>query len=59
MHDAVPAGDVLAQPTRARLFERLRMLRREASTKELADLLGLHVNGVRRQLERLQQAGLV
>lgn len=53
------AGDVLAQPTRARLFELLQELKREASTEELARRLGLHVNGVRRQLERLGQAGLV
>ena len=53
------AGDVLAQPTRARLFELLRGLKRETSTEELAERLGLHVNGVRRQLERLQEAGLV
>jgi len=53
------AGDVLAQPTRARLFELLQELKREPSTEELAERLDLHVNGVRRQLERLQQAGLV
>jgi predicted ArsR family transcriptional regulator len=53
------AGDVLAQPTRARLFELLQERKREASTEELAEQLALHVNGVRRQLEQLQQAGLV
>lgn len=53
------AGDVLAQPTRARLFDLLQELKRETSTEELAGELGLHINGVRRQLERLKQAGLV
>lgn len=59
MDDVVPAGDPLAQPTRARLFELLQDLRRQASTAELAGALGLHVNGVRRQLQRMRQAGLV
>jgi predicted ArsR family transcriptional regulator len=53
------AGDVLAQPTRAKLFELLTDMKREASTEELAERLGLHVNGVRRQLERLREAGLL
>jgi predicted ArsR family transcriptional regulator len=53
------AGDVLAQPTRAKLFDRLQELKRETSTEELAGELGLHINGVRRQLERLAEAGLV
>src|SRR5687767_4006136 len=52
-------GDVLAQPTRARLFARLGELRRPASTTELANELGLHRNGVRMHLERLADAGLV
>jgi predicted ArsR family transcriptional regulator len=52
-------GDVLAQPTRARLFARLGELRRGASTDELANELGLHRNGVRMHLERLAEAGLV
>lgn len=51
--------DVLAQPTRARLFSTLQNLRRSASTEELAGELDLHRNGVRRQLHRLQEAGLV
>ena len=42
------AGDVLAQPTRARLFDLLQELKRETSTEELAGGLGLHINGVRR-----------
>jgi predicted ArsR family transcriptional regulator len=53
------AGDVLAQPTRAELFALLAELKREASTEELARGLDLHVNGVRRHLERLHAAGLV
>jgi predicted ArsR family transcriptional regulator len=52
-------GNLLTQPTRARLFELLGALRRPASTEELAGELGLHVNGVRRQLERMQQGGLL
>jgi predicted ArsR family transcriptional regulator len=52
-------GDVLAQPTRARLFARLGELRRAASTDELAAELGLHRNGVRMHLDRLADAGLV
>jgi len=53
------AGDVLAHPTRARLFALLNELRRPATTDELAGSAGQHVNGVRRQLERLRVAGLV
>ena len=52
-------GDLLAQPTRARLFARLGELRRAASTDELAKELGLHRNGVRMHLDRLADAGLV
>ena len=51
--------DALAQPTRARLFELLTELRRPAGTEELARRLGLHPNGVRAHLERLEAAGLV
>jgi len=53
------ADDVLSQPTRARLFALLEELRRPARTTELADALGLHPNGVRLHLERMEQAGLV
>jgi len=59
MDDRLAVPGVLAQPTRARLFELLQELKRQASTEELAQQLGLHVNGVRRQLEQLRQAGLV
>jgi predicted ArsR family transcriptional regulator len=51
--------DALAQPTRARLFALLGELRRPAGTEELAERLGLHPNGVRTHLERLQSAGLI
>lgn len=56
---AVAADDVLAQPTRARLFALLGELRRPAGTVELAERLGMHPNGVRLHLERMEQAGLV
>jgi predicted ArsR family transcriptional regulator len=57
----IPAGadDVLAQPTRARLFALLSELKRPAGTAELAERLGLHPNGVRLHLERMREAGLV
>lgn len=51
--------EVLAQPTRARLVALLRELGRPAGTDELAELLGLHPNGVRLHLERLREVGLV
>ena len=55
----VTSRDALAQETRARLFALLVELRRSAGTDELADELGLHPNGVRNHLERMEQAGLV
>jgi predicted ArsR family transcriptional regulator len=54
-----PRDDVLAQPTRFRLFALLGELRRPAGTEELAARLDLHPNGVRVHLERLLEAGLV
>lgn len=58
--DVPPAPDAaLAQPTRARLFALLGELKRPAGTEEMAERLGLHPNGVRLHLERLEQAGLV
>lgn len=54
-----PSGDALTQPARRRIFALLVELRRQASTEELANRLGLHPNGVRRHLQRLAQAGLV
>jgi predicted ArsR family transcriptional regulator len=53
------ADDVLSQPTRAQLFALLGELKRPAGTVELAERLGLHPNGVRLHLARLEQAGLV
>lgn len=50
---------LLAQPTRARLFAKLRERRRAATTEELATALGLHVNGVRRHLEQMHRGGLL
>lgn len=54
----VSADDVLAEPTRARLFELLVDLRRPATTQELAKLTGRHANTVRVHLRRLADAGL-
>jgi predicted ArsR family transcriptional regulator len=56
-----PAGqaDPLAQPTRARLFALLTELKRPVGTVELAERLGLHPNGVRVHLDRLEAAGLI
>ena len=51
--------DALSQPTRARLFALLGQLGRPAGTVELAEQLGLHPNGVRLHLERLQRDGLL
>jgi len=51
--------DALAQPTRRRLFVLLGELKRSASTDELADRIGLHPNGARFHLDRLEDVGLV
>jgi predicted ArsR family transcriptional regulator len=51
--------DVLAQPTRARLFAMLSEMRRPTGTDELAERLALHPNGVRTHLELLRESGLV
>lgn len=56
---APQGGDVLAQPTRSRLFALLSELRRPAGTAELAEKLNLHPNGVRMHLERMERAGLL
>jgi predicted ArsR family transcriptional regulator len=56
---AIAPDDVLAQPTRARLFALLGELKRPAGTVELAEHLNLHPNGVRIHLERMKRAGLV
>jgi predicted ArsR family transcriptional regulator len=57
--DLPDQAGLLAQPTRARLFSTLQGLRRAATTEELAGELDQHVNGVRRQLERMHEAGLL
>ena len=51
--------DVLAQPTRARLFTLLGDLRRPAGTGELAERLDLHPNGVRVHLGLMERGGLI
>jgi predicted ArsR family transcriptional regulator len=56
---AIAPEDLLAQPTRARLFALLGGLKRAAGTVELAERLDLHPNGVRAHLERMEEAGLV
>lgn len=53
------ADELLAQPTRHRLFGLLAELGRSAGTDELATRLALHPNGVRVHLERLREGGLV
>lgn len=55
----IDPADGLAQPTRARLFALLGELARPAPTAELAERLGLHPNGVRLHLERLERQGLL
>jgi predicted ArsR family transcriptional regulator len=55
----VRADDVLAQPTRARLFSMLSDIDEPVTTDELADRLGLHPNGVRNHLIRLEHEGLL
>jgi predicted ArsR family transcriptional regulator len=52
-------GQILAQPTRARIFAQLVECRTAVSTGEVAKRLGKHPNGVRRHLEQLHEAGLV
>src|ERR1019366_3251615 len=54
---AIAPDDVLAQPTRARLFGLLGELKRPAGTVELAEHLNLHPNGVRIHLQRTGWAG--
>lgn len=56
---AIAPDDVLAQPTRARLFVLLSELKRPVGTVDLAERLQLHPNGVRVHLERMEDAGLV
>lgn len=49
----------LAEPTRATLFEILRVCNRPCDVLELADGLGVHANTVRSHLQVLEEAGLV
>jgi predicted ArsR family transcriptional regulator len=56
---SIPPEDALSQPTRARLFALLGEMARPAGTVELAERVGLHPNGVRIHLERLEQEGLL
>lgn len=55
----VGGDDALSQPTRARLFALLGKLGHPTGTGELAEQIGLHPNGVRVHLERLEIDGLV
>jgi predicted ArsR family transcriptional regulator len=54
-----PAEDALAQPTRARIFTFLVEKRAPADTAEVAEHFGLHPNGIRLHLERLEEGGFV
>src|SRR5215475_4579151 len=54
-----PAEGALAQPTRARIFAFLVEKRAPADTAEVADHFGLHPNGIRLHLERLEEGGFV
>lgn len=49
----------LAQPTRARIFSFLVDKRAPADTAEIAAAFGLHPNGIRTHLERLEEGGFV
>jgi predicted ArsR family transcriptional regulator len=49
----------LAQPTRARIFAFLVEKRAPADTAEIAAAFGLHPNGIRTHLERLEAGGFV
>lgn len=54
-----PAEGALAQPTRARIFAFLVEKRAAADTAEIAAHFGLHPNGIRLHLERLEEGGFV
>ncbi len=54
-----PAEGALAQPTRARIFAFLVEKRAPADTAEIAAHFGLHPNGIRLHLERLEEGGFV
>jgi predicted ArsR family transcriptional regulator len=55
----LPDDGPLASPTRARLFAALAEIRRPATTRELAERTGRHLNTVRVALQRLEADGLV
>jgi predicted ArsR family transcriptional regulator len=58
--DLPPPGEgALAQPKRAQIFSFLVERRGPAWTDEVAAHFGLHPNGVRRHLERLEEGGFV
>ncbi len=57
--DLPEAEGALAQPTRAHIFSFLVEKRSPAGTEEVAAHFGLHPNGVRRHLERLEEGGFV
>jgi predicted ArsR family transcriptional regulator len=54
-----PTDGALAQPTRGRIFAFLVDKRAPADTQEIAAAFGLHPNGVRAHLERLEEGGFV
>lgn len=54
-----PVEGALAQPTRARIFAFLVEKRAPADTAEIAAHFGLHPNGIRLHLERLEEGGFV
>ncbi len=58
MHDA-DRHAVLADPTRRALLDALRDAPEPQGVRDLADVVGLHHNSVREQLQRLERAGLV
>lgn len=51
--------DPLSKPTRAQIFSFLVDKRASVGTEEVAAHFGLHPNGVRRHLERLEEGGFV
>ncbi len=58
--DLPPSAEgALAQPTRARIFAFLVEKRAPADTQEIAAQFGLHPNGIRLHLERLEEGGFV
>jgi predicted ArsR family transcriptional regulator/TusA-related sulfurtransferase len=57
--EAGTAANVLAVPTRAGIYRRLRTEGRPVSAREAADMFGLHPNVARNHLDTLADAGLV